>query len=216
MNVFAIPFRSVELWRQTTPDVTGWNAQPGAFAEVQAEDGALYSVCVREYPCAALNGWLGYLTGTGHDWIHRPPVFADSANHTGRRVALLENPVARIVAVWQYAHCNRRLREIDPRRFAGGWGCSFPEFVRWIMLSDPLMIDPLLRPQWAMVPKDTRWLPADRDGLQALAKLTGAEMSRPVLPEYEHPRPGLVAESIIREIYAADIEAWEALETPSS
>lgn len=64
--------------------------------------------------------------------------------------AIIENPFRRLRAVWlMRLHCPS-FRAEHPMRL-----CSvrdFGAFLRWVIVQDPLAVDTLVRPQWAMVP----------------------------------------------------------------
>ena len=64
--------------------------------------------------------------------------------------AVVENPFRRLRAVWlMRLHCPS-FRAEHPMRL-----CSlkdFGAFFRWVIVQDPLAVDTLVRPQWAMIP----------------------------------------------------------------
>jgi hypothetical protein len=232
MNIFALSSRSVELWRQATPDIAGWNAQPSPLASCFG-----HRVSVREYPCYVTNAWLAKLTDTASGWITRPKLNEDAKKEarketTGDKemrkikfnkkfaadkntdfapaltLALFEHPLARVRAVWEYMICSRHQQALNSRRFAGMWFCTWPDFVRWLMHQDPLGVDPLLQPQWAMVPEGTQWIEASAAGLHHLAALLKKPLPAGVeLPPLSVP-VGLPAE-ILTELYAADMAIWK-------
>lgn len=206
-----MPARQVELWRQTTPEITGYAAALAPFVLIKSVEGEDIAVCVREYAYPGINVELLRAIERQTNWV-QPGALHTCANFKGDTVAssvplfaLLEHPVARIKAVWRYCLCNEHFKAIDARRFAGMWHCTFPEFMRWLMYQDPLMCDPLVRPQWIMLPANTQLFTT----LQQLLFTLKDQMSLfPDLVPVDDFKINAVAFEILQLFYAEDFQLW--------
>jgi len=168
--------RQLHLWRNTNVRIAGRGAALCAYVKQGSK-----SVMVRDLSCPRKTAELRASAG-----VDRFGMAIPSANPLESvSASAVENPIKRLRAVWLYRVCNPAFRAEHPMRL-----CSvrdFGAFLRWVTTQDPLAVDTLIRPQWAMIPD-------------------GAELTFIDYPELPDESPLIC--KLCKTLYQDDFDLW--------
>lgn len=143
MSIYAEPVRSASLWRATSREVSGDGCAPGPFA--LGPNGERF--LVRTYSLPWHSEAMCKSAGVRLDAPATVPGLPKGICH-----AVIEHPVSRLRDAWSYRLTDPCWAAQNAARFPGLSPHNYGDFLRWILYQDPLAVDCLVRPQWAMIP----------------------------------------------------------------